>query len=321
MALPAQASGDVIATVAAPSPLSAYGGRLVWSEPDGHGAFRLMTWQAGTAAAVPIASRSEPFDADLGPGPDGRTVAVYSRCARPGSCRLYSFDFSTGAERRIAGVSARDASETLPSIWRTRLAFVRDRGDRVGPPGLYVRKGGGAPRRVRGGPKQRCVRRPPFCPDPQGRDATPTAIDLYGTRLGFIWSYRGPGEGPDHLVLIDTLGGSQRTIEHTGGGGITAIEPLGVAFEAGRVYWARRCFGDPQGCPGRYGLFRQRLSTGKTERAPGDRNTLAHARADGFAYVLRATIGGECEPAPARPAGGCVVERLRPAYSPVTGPA
>ena len=315
--LPAQASADVVATVAAPSPLSAYGGRLLWSEPDGRGAFRLMSWQAGVASAVPVATRSEPFDADLGPGPDGRTVAVYSRCVRPGSCRLYSFDFSTGAERRIAGVSERGASETLPSIWRGRLAFVRHRRDRVGPPGLYVREGNAAPRRVRGGPKQRCIRRPRFCPDPHGRNAVPTAIDLHGTRLGFVWSYRGPGEGPDHLVLVDTLGGSQRTVEHTGGGGITAIEPLGVAFEAGRVYWARRCFGDPQGCPGRYGLFRQRLSTGETERAPGDRNTLGHARAGGLTYVLRATVGGECEPDPAQPAGGCVIERLHPAYAPI----
>ena len=84
---------------------------------------------------------------------------------------------------------------------------------------------------VPGGPKQRCGRRPRYCPDPRGRDAGPTTVDVYGRRLGFVWRYRGRGEGPDHAVLLASLGGRQRTVEHTHGGGLTAIEPLGVAFE------------------------------------------------------------------------------------------
>jgi hypothetical protein len=318
-AVPSSASADeVIAWVSAPSPLSAFGGRLLWSEPDGRGAYRLMMWQAGVVSPMPVATRSRPFDADLGPGADGGTVAVYSRCAVSRSCRLYAFDFSTSAERRIRGVSAPRGSETLPSIWRTRLAFVRRARGRVGPARLYVRDVAHrrtVPRVVPGGPKQRCGRRPRYCPDPRGRDAGPTAIDLYGRRLGFVWRYRGLGEGPDHAVLLDSLGGRQPTVEHTHGGGLTGLEPLGVAFESGRLYWARRCFGDPGGCPGRYGLFRYKLLTGATERAPGNRATLGHARADGYTYVLRSTAGGDCEADPAQPLGGCVIERLRPPYA------
>src|SRR6188474_3203265 len=71
-----------IATVAAPTSVSANGGRLVWSAYDpATRRYSLMTRFAGVISPVPVEPRSVPFDVDLGPKPNGSTVAAYSRCS------------------------------------------------------------------------------------------------------------------------------------------------------------------------------------------------------------------------------------------------
>jgi len=65
---PAQDTPAPVSTVAAPTPIAAYAGRLVWSEPDGAGSYRLVQRIAdGPVQALPIAARKVPFDVDLGP--------------------------------------------------------------------------------------------------------------------------------------------------------------------------------------------------------------------------------------------------------------
>src|SRR3954454_21446822 len=78
-AAPATAD-DTIGEVADPTAFDAWAGRQIWSERDGvTGRFRLMTRTSGAASALPVPQRRAPFDVDLGPGPDGSTVAAYSR--------------------------------------------------------------------------------------------------------------------------------------------------------------------------------------------------------------------------------------------------
>src|SRR5205807_5071276 len=100
------------------SKLSSYGGVLAWSHWDAAvQAFRLLARQGGRTSALPIASRSVPFDVDLGPDVRHAVTAVYSRCRQerpawvegvvfarftpPAGCSLYRYDFSSGREHRI----------------------------------------------------------------------------------------------------------------------------------------------------------------------------------------------------------------------------
>ena len=114
-------------------------GGLVWSRRNAVGAFELVyTDPAYPAAALPVPARSVPFDADLGPGPDGTPWIVYSRCrtepplstplststvyTQGRGCRIHRFDVTSGEERPI-GSAPRHASDVLPSIWRGRIAL------------------------------------------------------------------------------------------------------------------------------------------------------------------------------------------------------
>jgi hypothetical protein len=137
-------------TIARPlraTPVSAYGGSVVWSEyRAASGRYALMRRTGGQTAAVPVPTRGVPFDVDLGPGPDGRLNAVYSRCrVEPGGgdprvrqwaagtpqwssgrgCDLYRFAFASGRETPIRIANTPNASEFLPSIHRRRVAFAR----------------------------------------------------------------------------------------------------------------------------------------------------------------------------------------------------
>ncbi len=142
---PAGASGGGIETLAserAPTGVTAYRGRVVWSSLNPRtGRFSLMAWAGGRRERLPVRSRAVPFDVDLGPGPDGATWVVYSRCAREPSsaepsnglpdyssgtrCRLFRFSFEDGKERRLPTSGRPERSEFVPTIWRGRLAFGR----------------------------------------------------------------------------------------------------------------------------------------------------------------------------------------------------
>ena len=154
--VPAARADQTIATVARPTPISAYGGRVVWSSYQPGRGFVLTTLVNGMVSEVPVAPRPVPFDADLGPAPNGGATVVYSRCRHeptlhhgfPGNaltllpewqtgrgCDLYRFDFGSGRERHISRASTRRASEFLPSVWKGRLAFARVYQDRHRPAG------------------------------------------------------------------------------------------------------------------------------------------------------------------------------------------
>lgn len=180
------------------SAVSAYRGRVVWSRPvAAAGRFELMLWHAGAARRLPVRTRRVQFDADIGPGPNGGLVVVYSRCRREApehdpltrlplyeqgrSCALYRHRVGTRGERRLRRLSAPSGSEVLPAVWRDRVAFVRR--------GRVVRAradGTGA------------VRLPP------GRASSPgelppdlRALDIRGARVAYEWHAmlaRCPGE-------------------------------------------------------------------------------------------------------------------------------
>ena len=322
----APAAAQSVATLDRSTPIAAYGGRLVWSSFDpATQTYGLVTRAGGVTSAVPVARRSVPFDADLGPGPTGSVVAVYSRCTtevtasgsfgpslygKGRGCDLYSFDFGSGQETKLASANAPDASEFWPTIWRGTLAFARTYDDKRDFPYIYTRplSGGGRSTRQPGGPRSGCA----TCND---RLSRPIALDLYGKRLAFAWQYVGTGEGLDTDIRMDTIGGGHARIAHQSGGGLTQVEPGWPGFESGRLYWSVGCFGDPGGCPGRYGLRRYRISTGTIERAAGPASVLSHDRDAGVTWLLTdAAPGTVCMGDPPVPGGTCTLSGSQPAF-------
>jgi hypothetical protein len=225
------ADDKVVADAKAPTPLSYYADVLLASFYDAQAdRYRLMKIEDGQATALPATSKV-PFDADLGPGPDGALVAVYSRCrqnpfliggaprALSGRrCSLRMFELAGGRAVRLTGLHRPGYSEVMPSVWKDRVAFFRyrnpsrhtDFSPSHGPASrLYVGSlEGDRLRRLEGGPRK-------TAPDVYGQRAgVPFGIELRGHYLAFAWAWRtGRGSGaPVTAIFLDTLGGSQRRI-------------------------------------------------------------------------------------------------------------
>ena len=269
-AAPARAD-ETIATVAAPGPISSYGGVTAWSALDpATGRFRLTVAGPSGVRTLPIRGRAVPFDVDLGRGARGGVVAAYSRCRReprrqtlgnaliahPGwstatGCRLWSYSFATGRETRIAHTAVRGASEFLPTVWEGRVAFARRYPARAGLRGerayLYVRDGSrtralppgtrSAYRVCIGGNchRQRLVVEP-----------GPTALDLRGHRLALAWD-SGSRTGPTSSIYVETIGRrtvERRRLEAVESGDIQGLELVSPAIDGSSVFWGSLRFGD-----------------------------------------------------------------------------
>jgi hypothetical protein len=315
-----------LASVTRATPVSTWTDRrpvtfIAWSEfdPVADG-YRLIVRHVhlNQTEAVPIAPRPVPFDVDLGPGRHGGVVAAYSRCAKEPEalggfavlpvwatgrgCDLYQFDFSSGAETKLALASTAQASEFLPSIWRGRVAFARVFEQREGRRGiypyLYSRRldGKGGPARQPGG-----ARGDTGLPGP-------TALDLYGRRLAFAWTRSTGGLQPGHSeIRLDTLGG-RHTVVDSKRSGLAARILISPGVVKGRIYWAQQVL-DPDALPRSEGeafYRRYRISAGRTEEADVPRDaqfilSLAPGGAGELIYGRAATVSSGAEmacPAP-----------------------
>jgi hypothetical protein len=155
----ATAAAVRLAHEAAPTPVAALDRVVTWSRAlDGRCGehrcqrYALVARVHGHIRRLPVPIRAVPFDVDLGRGPDGRLLAVYSRCRREpvlvtgtglpvyasgGGCRLFRYSFATRKERPLDGVSRVGVSEVLPAIAGTRVAFAAR-------PSLHSARGQGA---------------------------------------------------------------------------------------------------------------------------------------------------------------------------------
>lgn len=246
----AAADETVLARELRPTAVSAHGGFVVWSSwsDRAHG-YRLVAWdRQGGRRVLPARAQRVPFDADVGPGRDGRPVAVYSRCRRSPTdarsanqlpvyvsgrgCDLYQLALRGGTEHRIDKLSQRGASEVLPTAWKAGVAFARTYERRAGLDGVLPHlllgslRSGVPARNLPGGTRGVYEKidydgRPPTYYD---GGPGPTGIDFDGRRVAFVWNSQAeschPGdEGDlDHLrseVLIDTVDGGQELVEQT----------------------------------------------------------------------------------------------------------
>ncbi len=331
LTLAAPAAAQDVARLDRPTPISAHGGWLAWSQRGADGLFALtLRDPQGVVTTAPIAGRTTPFDVDLGPGLDG-LVAAYSRCreevASPGAylpadldegngCDVYRLEIASGTELRVNGVSTRSADETWPTVWRDRIAFVRSYDNKPTLPYIYARPlAGGASERLPGGTRNVCSGsgRRVTCTDE--RVSRPYALDLYGKRLAFGWTYAGRSEGLDTEIRLDTIGGGHTRIAYQAGGGLTGRALGWPSFESGRVYFSSACYADTGGCVGRPELLRYRISTATTQGAQAEKAILAHERESGTDWLLLDQASGtDCQGDPAAPGGTCLLTGIHRTY-------
>jgi hypothetical protein len=332
----ASAADRVVAIVDTPTRVSGFAGGLVWSRRNAAGTFELVYADpAHPAAALPVAPRSVPFDADLGPGPDGTPWIVYSRCrtepplstplststvyTQGRGCRIHRFDVTSGEERPL-GAPPRRASDVLPSIWKGRVAVARVLDSRRAFPYIYEGAVSRRARRLPGGPRRGCTPGGPGVPRMCGdrKRSMPTALDLRGRRLAFAWEYKGTLDAPaSEIRLVDTRRRTSRVVDRVRGGGLTNIERVAPGFDGAHLYYARLCLGDQQGCPHRSALVRYTVATGKLAFAPIGRGDMWQARTGGFTYVLRDSSPDHlCHPFDGPRAATCRLLATQPAYGP-----
>jgi hypothetical protein len=235
-AAPANAADSVVATVAKQTPIDAFGGRAVWSTWDpAAAAYRLTVYNGGRVRNLPVAPSASPFQADLGEGSHGGTVAIYSRCSKPvevtvdtagrRGCDLYLYRFATAREVKITRANSK-ADETWPTVWHNRIAFVRE--SRVRP---FTAKSVAYWRPLAGkGPWQRLRK---------GREevgsGSPEELDMRGNRIAFINQYEW---GADLRTTM--IGGRGRVLVAMPGSGAEVFDLTGQGPTVGRrtVHWA-----------------------------------------------------------------------------------
>lgn len=127
------AAAQDVATVTAETPISAYGGWIVWSASDDGSSWYMNVAHDGVTRRLAVDPQPYAFDADLGTAADGSTVATYSRCASTGGrCRIRVLDLETGIETSAGVPTSSRMSDTHPSMWRGKIAYARlQRGRRI----------------------------------------------------------------------------------------------------------------------------------------------------------------------------------------------
>lgn len=328
-AVPSAASADTTqAQTARPTQLSAGSGAVLYSAYDAStGSYRLMRLVDGRANALPVAPSARDFQADVGPTDKGDPFYVYVRCGEdPDSCDLFAYNPRTGIEQR-SKASDPSHSESLPTYWRGRLAFVRDYGTAAAPKQIVYQRPNPNTRRSQrlpGLPDRRCE--DGECIDPAGRF---TALELFGDKLAQTATsdefevYRPSSGRPEilrsagvELRLVDRgLRRSRRLFRSGRGEGGQSLTGLGFATKY--LYASFTCLGDPDGCGGgrAAGLYRFDYSDGSFAFSPENRATYGLAVYRTSTYELTDAPGGECDQVAFGPADAprCALVRRTPA--------
>ena len=135
------AAAERLAVESAPFTADAYGDVIAWSSYDTVAkTYSLRLLRGGQPVAPAVAASAKPLDLDVGPGPDGAPVVVYSRAGD-----IFQYDPAAGLEQPLAEVNSAGV-ERNPSIHRSALGFVREVHRK---PVVYLRKDGNTRRQPR----------------------------------------------------------------------------------------------------------------------------------------------------------------------------
>ncbi|MCA1697534.1 MAG: hypothetical protein LC790_00955, partial [Actinobacteria bacterium] len=334
VAAPAASAQTTLDTMPRDTPVRTGAGATVWSHFDpAIGAFRLSVRRAGVISRPAIKPSVVAFDADVGPGPRGDPLVVYSRCEsydrneRPvGDCDLYLLDLANGVERTLTRANSA-ARELHPTIWHDQIAWVRDYA--ANRPVVY-RRALSAPvsthsTRVAGVPTRRCAHpraavRPPRASCPLTTDRMISQLELREQWLAQIVTYHGPDEpgfrsNEVRLVLLRT--GQVRRVARTvtGLGGQTF---LGLSFDARHLAWFKTCLAG--GCDPRFarvGAFRYRVVTGHLQLAIDRAQLAGWAWTPGSTYHVENTLNPADCASPCPPADTSVMRSGEPNWKPL----
>lgn len=285
-----------IANEVAPTSVSAYDGRIVWSSFDpATDEHRLMTRTAiGTPQRVPVPPSPTSFEADLGPGPRGSVVAVYARCEP--DCDIVMFDFATGRERPVPGAASPRYSESAPTVWRDGVAFARVRRARQRVP--HVRLVSLThPRRARAlpGGSRACLRaRIGPC-----RRIAVGDLELSARRLAIIWIHD-LNEVRRFELLSGRLARRPRVLARTSHGALSSSAFFGLSYSSGYLHFGFSRFGSGASTSR---FVRARLDTGALEDADAPFQLLGAARDSTGTYYSMTDGEFECDPQTPEPPG------------------
>ncbi|MBJ7328245.1 MAG: hypothetical protein JHC95_00020 [Solirubrobacteraceae bacterium] len=327
LTLPAAASAQAlppdITGVAPPTPISAYNGQLVWSQPASNGQYQLVTRTgSGPVTPVPIATRAVPFDVDLGPTSSGTIYAVYSRCATepewgPYSmppyqlgkgCMIYKFDFSANQEVKYSKVNASNASQYWPSYWKGKIAYGRTYASNTNKGYLYSKT---------------VASSTPSAQMPigaLGTQANAQQVELNGNNLAFAWNYE--AEPYTYYQLrMDKIGSKGSTVLDQTRGGQSQVALGWPAFgSSSQITWLRYCLGDPAVCPGQTRIQSSTFA-GKSDQGS---NTTEYVEAydldQGITYLENDVSSGySCQTLAIPPTPACTITATQPTFSPIGG--
>lgn len=223
---PSAFAADLVAIEQARVYADSHAGRTAWSSFDTQErVHRLVTVEDGRVVATDAPSSPHPFRLDVGPGPDGEPVAVYPRCTDEVACDLFLYDFATRRERRLR-VSTKEASESLPSIWGSRIAFARRAG---GVSTMWIADLDGKDAAQIPGGRQT---------GPSG----PLALELRGSRAAFVWSRQAEG-GTRRTELFAYRAGRIRWLDGTSSSSAGTSTFVTPELRGRRVYYGRPATG------------------------------------------------------------------------------
>jgi hypothetical protein len=315
----AAAAERAIAPLAVPTAVRVWHGVAVLSV-RGPGGYLLAT-QSGSQPPQPvpgIASSREAFDANIGPGPHGESIIVFSRCGAHGRCRLMRTTRAGGAELPIRGSAGVDGYEHAAAVWGNRLAFVRKY--KRGSERVYVRplEAGKSVRSVRvpGVPARTCEVECEAI-----TDGVVGELALRGRRLveNVRFFPRAAGICGEYQVRLLAIGNRASTLVSSSLCGLSGSTILGVSLSATYISFARICPGDPGGCRDHHTLvYRYRLADRRLELAPVDAFLLFGFASEDGANPLAVTWPLSAEgyasedvcAIPSEPAATCYLERL-----------
>jgi hypothetical protein len=217
VATPAAAAEQRLASEARPFVADAYGDVIAWSGYDPAArVYRLRVSRAGVVTTPAVDASPTVLDLDVGPGPDGAPLVVYSRRGD-----IFQYDPASGLEQPLAEVNT-PGTELHPSIHRSALGFVR----RVsGKPVLYRRAGGDTKRQPR----------PRF-----KRTLAIEDVELSGRGLFVVYRTDIPqGSCCTSATLYRVRGKKLRHVFVVGSGGANFGQLLTPAISGRSVYFAR----------------------------------------------------------------------------------
>ena len=235
-----------LASEAASFAADAYGDVIAWSSYDAASktyALRVLRGGAPVDTSA-VASSAAPFDLDVGHGPSGAPLVVYSRAGD-----IFQFDPATRLEQPLAEVNT-TGTEVHPSIRRDALAFVRTARGHNARPVLYLRRGGDTRRQPR----------PRF-----KRTLAIEDVELSDRGLFVVYRTDIVPTCCTSAVLYRVSGGRLRHIFRVGSGGANFGQLVTPSVAGRNVYFARTNQGSGQG----NALFRYDLETKRLSSARG----------------------------------------------------